>query len=106
LKDWKNPIDNGMDMPWCTLPWQTYAVRVALNGLYTCYEKYKTLIFSTELDGMAHLFLKDALDYQLQRAMDMVIAMSKMQKRPMLPTVDEVTEQKSEQKNDSKSDKK
>ncbi|MBR2427736.1 MAG: hypothetical protein IKB16_13445 [Lentisphaeria bacterium] len=64
LKDWKNPVDNGMDMPWCTLPWQTYAVRIALNGLYTCYEKYKTLIFSTELDGMAHLFLKDALDYQ------------------------------------------
>ena len=51
---------------------------------------------------------KDALDYQLQRAMDMVIAMSKMQNRPKLSTVDENmdSEKQDEKKTEEKSDKK
>ena len=51
---------------------------------------------------------KDALDYQLQRAMDMAIAMSKMQNRPKLSKVDENmdSEKQDEKKTEEKSDKK
>lgn len=51
---------------------------------------------------------KEALDYQLQRAMDMVIAMSKMQNRPSLPKTDDnvTVDKESEKETDKKSDKK
>ena len=49
---------------------------------------------------------KDALDYQLQRAMDMVIAMSKMQSRANVSPTDALADDKSKADNNSKADKK
>lgn len=49
---------------------------------------------------------KDALDYQLQRAMDMVIAMSKMQSRANVSPTDALADDKSKAENNSKADKK
>ena len=66
MKNWENPI-NKLEFPWITEEWQKYSLNVGIEGLHKCYEKYNTLIFSTELDGMAHIFLKEALDYQYFR---------------------------------------
>ena len=41
-------------------------LRKSLDNLYALYQKYRTLIFSTEADGMAHIFSQDALEFQSQ----------------------------------------
>ena len=66
MKDWKNPVGT-MDMPWCTFDWQVNGVRTGLDCLHECYEKYGSLIFSTELDGIAHIFHKKTRDTVIAR---------------------------------------
>lgn len=39
-------------------------LKKTLDNLYILYRKYRTLVFSTEADGMAHIFTEDALEYQ------------------------------------------
>ena len=40
----------------------------AIQDLYDCYRKYNTLVFSTEYDGLAHLFVENCRKLQRKRA--------------------------------------
>ena len=51
-----------IDMPWSGMPKQL--VEQALHDLYNTYRKYNTLIFSTELDGLAHISTANYREYQ------------------------------------------
>lgn len=66
MKDWKNPVDE-LDLPWCKFKWQIDGLRTGLNSLHDCYEKYGSLIFSTEFDGFAHIFPTEAMKAVVDR---------------------------------------
>ena len=60
-ENWKNPVDS-MNKDGLA-EWQIYSLRMAMDCLYQSYRKYKTLIFSTEADGLAHIFPTETISF-------------------------------------------